>query len=103
MHALLITFTSDAPIEDLAEMFKDYAHGMRSVDGLISKTWVGDGPTLGGFHIFTSREAAESYLGSTMAAGLVANPAFYDFEFRHYDVLDELSAITGTTQTPLAA
>ena len=103
MHALLITFTSDAPVEELVEPFTEYARGLRSIDGLVSKTWIGDGDTLGGFHVFASRAAADAYLASDMAAGLVANPAFYDFEFHHFDIFDELSAITGTSRVPLAA
>jgi hypothetical protein len=64
----------------------------------VAKTWIRDGSTLGGFHIFTSQEAAENYLKSEMVAGLTANPAFSDFQIRHFDVLDELSAITGSPQ-----
>jgi hypothetical protein len=37
-----------------------------------------------------------------MAAGLRSNPAFSDFEIRHFDVLDELSAITGSPQAARA-
>jgi hypothetical protein len=38
-----------------------------------------------------------------MAAGLISNPAFSDFVVRHYDILDALSAITGSPRIPLAA
>ncbi|MEN8113020.1 MAG: YdhR family protein [Actinomycetota bacterium] len=103
MHAVLITFTSDAPVADLVQPFTEYARGLCSIDGLVSKTWIGDGTTLGGFHVFASRSAADAYLASDMAAGLVANPTFHDFEFRHFDIFDELSAITGTSHIPLAA
>ena len=56
------------------------------------------GSTLGGFHIFASREAAYGYLGSDLAAGLIANEAFSEFQIRHFDVLDEFSAITGSPE-----
>jgi hypothetical protein len=68
------------------------------VTGLVAKTWIHDGLTLGGFHIFTSREAADNYLSSDMVAGLTANPAFSDFQIRHFDILAELSAITHSPQ-----
>ena len=101
MHAVLITFRSSATLDDLREPFTDYARAMCDVDGLVAKTWIRDGETIGGFHIFTSRRAADSYLGSDMVAGLTANPAFQGFEISHYDVLDELSAITGSPSRPL--
>ena len=75
--------------------------GLRPVS--VSKTWIHNGNTLGGFHVFTSREAADAYLGSDMAAGLIANPAFSDFAIDHYEIIDGLSAITGSPQISLAA
>jgi hypothetical protein len=98
MHAVLITFTSSASLDDLKGPFTDYANALRGMSGLVAKTWIREGSTVGGFHIFTNRQAAESYLDSEMAAGLRSNPAFSDFEIRHFDVLDELSAITGSPQ-----
>jgi hypothetical protein len=103
MHAVLITFTTEATLDELAGPFTDYAHSLCSMDGLVSKTWIHDGNTLGGFHVFASRAAADAYLGSDMAAELIANPALSDFVIDHYEIIDELSAITGSPQIPLAA
>ena len=102
MHAVLITFRSEASMEDLVQPFTDYANAMTTVEGLVSKTWIADGEVLGGFHIFTSRQAADVYLGSEMVAGLTSNPAFSGFEISHYEVLDELSRITGSPNGALA-
>lgn len=102
MHAVLITFRSEATREDLVEPFTAYANALTGVHGLVSKTWIGDGDTIGGFHIFTDRESAEAYLASEMVAGLTSNPAFSGFEVRHFDVLDELSRITGSPSVVLA-
>lgn len=96
MHGLLVTFTSTADIGDLVKPFTDYANAMRTVPGLVFKTWIRDGATLGGFHVFEDRAAAEAYLAGDMVAGLTSNPAFSDFEIRHYEVLGELSSITRT-------
>lgn len=103
MHAVLITFTSTAPKEALVAPFTDYAEALCNVDGLIVKTWIHDGETLGGFHVFARRGDADRYLGSEMVAGLTANPAFSDFSITRYDVLDDLSTITGTPTVSLSA
>lgn len=98
MHAVLITFSSSASFDDLKRPFTDFANALGAVAGLVAKTWIRDGSTLGGFYIFTSREAAEGYLNSQMVADLTSNPAFSDFQIRHFDVLEELSAITHSPQ-----
>ena len=102
MHGLLITFTSSAGLEELEQPFADYAEALRSVPGLACKTWLHDGDLFGGFHVFANREDADAYLAGELVAGLTANPAFSDFEIRHYQVLDELSARTGTPQPALS-
>ena len=102
MHAVLITFRSEVSKEDLAGPFTEYANAMTGVDGLVSKTWIADGEVRGGFHIFNSRQAADVYLGSEMVAGLTSNPAFSGFEISHYEVLEELSRITGSPSGALA-
>ena len=98
MHAVLITFQSSAEFDSLVRPFTDYAHALATVPGLVTKTWLRDGTTLGGFHLFTGRAVAESYLNSTMVAGITANPAFGEYRIQHFDVLEELSQITGTPQ-----
>ena len=95
MHAVLITFQSSANLDDLAGPFTDYATALQRVAGLVSKTWIRDGATLGGFHIFADRRAADAYLASELVAGLTANDAFAGFEIRHFAVLEELSRMTG--------
>jgi hypothetical protein len=98
MHGLLITFSSSAELEQLERPFADYAEALRGVPGFVCKTWLQDGELIGGFHVFASREDADAYLASELVAGLTANPAFIDFEIRHYQVLEELSVRTGTPQ-----
>ena len=95
MHAVLITFQSTAEFDSLVGPFTDYAHALATVPGLVTKTWLRDGATLGGFHLFTGRAAAESYLNGTMVAGITANPAFGEFRIQHFSVLEGLSQITG--------
>ena len=104
MHAVLVTFRSSTPVEQLEQPFKEYAEALRAVPGLIAKTWIsGDDAILGGFHVFTNRADADAYLGSEMVAGLTSNPAFENFQIIHYGVLDELSVSTGTPTRQLGA
>ena len=102
MHAMLITFESTAGMDDLKGPFTDYANALHGIGGLVCKTWIRDGSTLGGFHIFVNREAADQYLSSDLAAGLMAMEAFSDFQVRHFEVLDEFSAMTGSPEKLLA-
>ncbi len=95
MHAVMITFRSSADLDDLVAPFTDYARALGGVPGLVAKTWLRDGATLGGFHLFAGRRDANAYLAGALVAGLTANPAFADFQIRHYDVLEDLSRITG--------
>ncbi|MEZ5175257.1 MAG: YdhR family protein [Acidimicrobiia bacterium] len=101
MHAVLITFRTDATLEDLVDPFTDYAHAMQGVAGLVSKTWITDGDLVGGFHIFESTAAADDYLDSEMVASLTGNDTFHGFEVRRFDILDELSSITGSPSVAL--
>ena len=102
MHAVLITFHSTASLDDLAAQFADYARALGGVPGLVAKTWLRDGATLGGFHLFADRRAADDYLDGALVAGLTANPAFGDFQIRHYGVLEDLSRLTRSPQLAAA-
>lgn len=95
MHAIMITFTTSIPTDRLVGPFTDYAEALREQPGLITKTWIQDGSTLGGFHLFEDRAAADAYLASDLAAGLRATEGFDDFDVRGFDVLADLSAMTG--------
>lgn len=94
MHAILITFRSSARLDDLVAPFIEHAQALIQIPGLLAKTWITEGNTLGGFHIFASREAAECYLASAMLARFTANPAFSDFHIRHFAVIEEFTRLT---------
>ncbi len=96
MHAVLITFRSSAALDTLADLFAGYADALQATPGLVMKTWLHDGETLGGFHLFATRETAEEYLASGAMAGIAAHPAFTAFVVRHFEVLTQLSRATGT-------
>ena len=104
MYGLLITFRTAIDLDQLEEPFTDYAHALRDMPGLISKAWLHDGDTVGGFHLFSDKTSAEAYVASELATGLRATDGFDDFEVRGFEVLDDLSASTGIRDTaPIAA
>ena len=105
MHGVLITFDCDASQEALHDPFTNYAAALQQQPGLVSKAWIATDSGYGGFHVFVNRSSADSYLGSDLAAGLMATDGFTNFDVRHFDVLDELSALTGvsTAGTSLAS
>ena len=94
MHAVFITFHSEAGWDDLREPFLEAAPAIRDVSELVSKTWVQDGATFGGFYLFTNGDAAQAYLDGELIAETKAMPIFSDFKVQQYTVIEEPSAIT---------
>ena len=96
MHALFITFRSAVAPEELKEVFTRTAEALRdgAARGLIGKTWLADGSTLGGFHVFEDRGTADRYLDGMFAEAIMANPTFSDVRIKRYDVNEALSRIT---------
>jgi hypothetical protein len=101
MHAVLITFASAVELPTLEAPFTEYARALGDVPGLVSKTWLVDDSTLGGFHLFESAAAAEAYLEGPLLASVRANPAFSHFAVTHYGVVEPLSAMTNGLGAPL--
>ncbi len=96
MHAVLITFRSATPPSALAAPLAAHATLLRGMPGVIAQTWLHDGAILGGFSLFAGRRMAEGYLASELVGSLIANPAFSEFQIRHYGVLEDLRPATGT-------
>lgn len=100
MHGILITFSTATPTIDLKDPFTEFANELEKIDGFISKAWLQESASVvGGFYLFRDPESADAYLASDMVAGLQGNAAFSDFQVRRFDILDELSAITGIHAT----
>jgi hypothetical protein len=95
MHALLITYTSAAPADQMRDASIDFAEALRTVPGFVAKTWLVHGAHHGGFYLFTDRAAAEAYRDGPLVTGLRRHPAFSDFEVRGWDVDTALGALTG--------
>jgi hypothetical protein len=103
MHALLITFTSTAEEAELRAMASQFADSLQGLPGLITKAWLADGSTQGGFYLFADRASADAYASGPLVAGLRSYPAFGEFTVRGFAVDPELSARTGiAAPTPAA-
>ena len=96
MHAVLITYQSAVAPEALGGALAAHARAIAAAPGLLAKTWLRDGATLGGFYLFADRAAADAYLDGPLVAALAAHPAFAQFHIRHYGVLEGPSRITGS-------
>jgi len=96
MHALLITYTSLATPEEVREPYTQYAQALASgqAAGFISKTWLHNGDTHGGFHLFRDRETADRYLAEMFEPAVATNPAFSNLRVEHFQVNEELSRLT---------
>ena len=101
MHSMLVTFDTTASLDELAGFASDLAHAVTSVPGLISKTWLADGDTIGGFYLFADENTCNAYLAGDIIDAIRGNAAFTNFRVRHFDVLEQLSAMNGTPTEPL--
>lgn len=102
MHAILISVRLSAALDALTGVVAEHTDALQAVPGLVMATWLRDGETLAGFHLFATRETADEYLAGGLAAQFAAYPACSDLVVRHFAVLAELSHATGTPR-PLGA
>jgi hypothetical protein len=96
MHALVITFRSAVAPEELQADFTRYAEAVRdgAVRGLVGKTWLFDGPTVGSVCLFEDRAVADRYLDGMFAEAVTSNPVFADVRVERYEVDEALSRMT---------
>lgn len=96
MHAVFITYTSSANREALKAPYTEYAQALANdrIPGFFSKTWLANGDTHGGFHIFRDREAADRYLAEMFDPAIGQNPTFSNIRIERFEVSEELSGLT---------
>ena len=63
----------------------------------MSKTWIVNGTTVGGFHVFVDDAAIDGYLAGDLWATVATNPTFGDFDIRRFGVVDALTALTSAS------
>ena len=91
MYALHVTFTSTIDAADLRAGKAEFARHLAAVPGFVSKSWLRDGATHGGFYLFRTCEAAEAYLDGPLFGLLRGNAAFRDLAVRGYSVDTEFA------------
>lgn len=96
MHAVFVTYRSTADSDEPGDGNRQYAEALRdgAAPGFVSKTWLSDGPTFGGFHLFQDRDAADRYLEGMFAEAVGSNPDCRDVRIERYEVNEALSMIT---------
>jgi hypothetical protein len=95
MHAVFVTYRSTSS-SDEEEGNREYAEALRdgAAPGFVSKTWISDGITDGGFHVFQDRGDADRYLEGMFTEAVISNPDCFDVRIERYEVNQDLSTIT---------
>lgn len=96
MKALVVTFKTEATIEEFTAANEEEAPAFADVDGLLAKIWIVDPDTntYGGIKLFRDSAAVEKYLGSDNFKSIVEDPTVEDAAYRRYQVIEELTAKT---------
>lgn len=96
MHAMLVTFRSAVQLDELKDEYTAFAEALRSgaAPGFVSKTWLVDGSTIGGFYAFEDRAAADRYVDEMLAPAVMDDPNCSDVRIEHFDIIESYSAVT---------
>jgi hypothetical protein len=92
MHAVFMTFEFSGGSGELTNMFGGFADALSEARGLVTHTWMRDGSTIGGFHVFHTVQAAEQFLKSGRVRALAAHPRVSDFYVRLFSTLTSTGA-----------
>jgi hypothetical protein len=100
--AVLVTYENDTPYDQTINGAKEWAKGLKKVPGLISKTWLNDGKTAGGFYTFTDRASAEAFINGDMFQSAVPkDPANRNVQIKYFAVNAELCSVTNCPMKPM--
>lgn len=92
MHAVFLTFEFAGQDRELNRTFSDYAEALVDIPEMVTRTWMKDGSTIGGFYVFRSIDAAERFLSSARIRALALHPSVSDFYVRHFSTLGSIGA-----------
>lgn len=92
MHAVFMTFEFSGGSGELTTTFSGFADTLNEASGLVTNTWMRDGSTIGGFHVFRTTQAAEQFLKSGRVRALAVNPSVSDFYVRLFSTLTHTGA-----------
>jgi hypothetical protein len=94
----IVTFTLDGIDDDQYRRHAaTIADGFNTWEGLTAKIWLHDPETgtHGGAYLFVDRAAADASRATDLFRNMESNPAFADLSVQEYDVVGDLTAITG--------
>src|SRR5688572_12899657 len=98
MHAQLITYQLHdiSQAAYLKQMVEPDAPILAKVTGLISKVWLADEArnTFGGFYLWESKEAMETFMHSDLVKAVVSRPFVKNVSSVDYTVNETASTIT---------
>ena len=98
MHAQIITYQLGdiSQAEYLKQMVEPDAPILSKVKGLISKVWLADVDknTYGGFYLWESKEAMETFMHSDLVKAVVSRPFVKNVSSVDYTVNEEASKVT---------
>ena len=98
MQAQIITYHLNdiSQAEYLKKMVEPDAPILANVNGLISKVWLADEEknTFGGFYLWESREAMETFMHSDLVKAVVSRPFVKNVSSLDYMVNERASQIT---------
>lgn len=92
MHAVFMTFEFSGGSSELTKMCGGFADALNEASGMVTHTWMRDGSTIGGFHVFHTAQAAEQFLKSGRVRALAAHPRVSDFYVRLFSTLSNTGA-----------
>ena len=98
MHILIINFELNGIDRTQYEgACAEIAEHFAVIPGLITKSWLANEETntYGGVYVFENEQSLLDYQASELYAEVGANPAFKNFRITNFEVLGDLSKITG--------
>ena len=102
MHAILVNFHTEVPLPELLAGLREKLAQLEQTPGLICKAFVStDDHNPGGFYVFESKEAAESYVSGEFFQGFANSPPISNVRVQHYRINDEPSIALGLPSQPL--
>ena len=98
MHAQIITYQLHeiSQAEYLRQMVAPDAPVLANVNGLVSKVWLADEDknTFGGFYLWESKEAMDTFMHSDLVKAVVSRPFVKNISSVDYTVNETASRIT---------
>lgn len=93
---LQVNFKYNVSRPDYEQAVAGLADAFAAVPGLRWKVWLINEASseAGGIYLFDNDASVDAMLKSDLIAGVLSNPALYDFAVKQFDVLPGVSAVT---------